>query len=201
MRLRASAVLLAACSSVLVSACTTERSTSPQRTATEELLISTAADAAAEKLAEGIPTNLKIYLDTNYIGGPDASYAALTIRDRFLRRGVALVMDKALADAVVEVRAGALSTDEHSIYLGTPDFPLPIVSGVTGQTLVVPSLNLFKRAEAKATAKFAATGYDPKTGKLVVATEAQIGSSRKVDWSVLLLFSWTDEDYLPHEMR
>ena len=100
-----------------------------------------------------------------------------------------------LADAVVEVRAGALSTDEHSLFLGTPDFPLPVVSGVTGQTLVIPSLNLFKRAEAKATVKFAATGYDPKTGKLVIATEPQTSNAHKVDWSVLLLFSWTDEDY------
>jgi hypothetical protein len=75
------------------------------------------------------------------------------------------------------------------------------VSGVTGQTLVIPSLNLFKRAEARATAKFAATGYDPKTGKLVVATEAEVSSSRKVDWSVLLLFAWTDEDYLTPEKR
>ena len=181
--------------SLFLAGCTTQRATSPQHTATEALLISTAADRAAEKLAEGIPTNIKVYLDTNYLSGADANYAALSIKDRFLRHGVTLVADKALADAVVEVRAGALSTDEHSLFLGTPDFPLPVVSGVTGQTLVIPSLNLFKRAEAKATVKFAATGYDPKTGKLVIATEPQTSNAHKVDWSVLLLFSWTDEDY------
>ena len=124
--------------SLFLAGCTTQRATSPQRTATEELLISTAADRAAEKLADGIPTNIKVYLDTNYLSGPDANYAALSIKDRFLRHGVTLVADKALADAVVEVRAGALSTDEHSLFLGTPDFPLPVVSGVTGQTLIIP---------------------------------------------------------------
>ena len=51
--------------SLFLAGCTTQRATSPQRTATEELLISTAADRAAEKLADGIPTNIKVYLDTN----------------------------------------------------------------------------------------------------------------------------------------
>ncbi|HXJ02822.1 MAG TPA: DUF6655 family protein [Micropepsaceae bacterium] len=188
------------CLPLLLAACTTQRATSPQRTATEELLISTAADRAAAKLAEGIPTDIKVFLDTANIAGPDAGYAALTIRDCLLRRGVLLVADRTMADAIIEVRSGSLSTDEHSIFLGTPDLPIPGVPGLTGGFLV-PSLNLFKRAEAKATAKFAATGYDPKTGKLVIATDPQFGNSQKIDWSIFLFFSWTDEDYLPPDKR
>jgi hypothetical protein len=114
-----------------------------------------------------------------------------------LRRGIALITDKNSADAVIDVRAGALSTDEHSVYLGTPEFPLPVVSGLTSQPIVIPSLSMFKRAEAKATAKFAATGYDPKTGRLVVVADPQIGNSHKIDWLSLFFISWTNEDYLP----
>jgi hypothetical protein len=166
------------------------------RTATEQLLISTAADRAAEKLAEQIMPNIRAFLETDLIGVPDASYAALAIRDRFLRRGVQLVDDKGMADAVIEVRIGALSTDERSTFIGTPELPIPTVPGYTTSSVLLPAFNLFKRATTRATAKFAATGYDPKTGKLVVATEPQYGYSQKVDWAVLLLFSWTDRDYL-----
>jgi hypothetical protein len=166
------------------------------RTATEQLLVSAAADRAAEKLAEQIMPNIRAFLETDLIGSPDASYASLAIRDRFLRRGVQLVDDKSMADAVIEVRIGALSTDEKSVFLGTPELPLPTLPGYTTSSVLVPALNLFKRATTQATAKFAATGYDPKTGKLVVATEPQYGYSHKVDWAVLLLFAWTNQDYL-----
>jgi hypothetical protein len=101
-----------------------------------------------------------------------------------------------MADAVIEVRIGALSTDESSIYLGTPDIPLPVVPGYTASGVLLPALVLFKRAESEATAKFAATGYDQKTGKLIVTTDPQFGYSHKVDWGVLLFFSWTNADYL-----
>jgi len=171
------------------------------RTATEQLLISTAADRAAAKLAEQIPPNIKAYLDTGYINAPDANYATLAIRDQFLRRGVLVVNDRAAADAIIEIRVGALSTDENSVFLGTPDIPLPLVPGVTAGSVVVPALNLFKRAESKATAKFAATGYDVKTGRIVVATDPQYGYSEKVDWAILLFFSWTNTDYLEQRMR
>jgi hypothetical protein len=198
-RIFASFALLASCG--WLSACTTERATSPLRTASEQLLISTAADRAAEKLAAQIQLmpNIKAFLETDLIDAPDASYAGLAIRDQLLRRGVQLVDDRSMADAVIEVRIGALSTDETSIFLGTPQLPLPTLPGYTTTGVLVPALNVFKRATTQATAKFAATGYDPKTGKLVVTTEPQYGYSHKVDWAVLFVFSWTNQDYLTPE--
>jgi len=166
------------------------------QTATEQLLISTAADRAAEKLAEQLPQNIKAYLELGQIATPDASYAAFAIRDRMLRHGLLLVDDRSMADAVIDVRIGALSTDENSVYVGTPDIPLPVVPGVTASSVLLPALVLFKRAKSEATAKFAATGYDPKTGKLVATTDPQYGYSHKIDWGVLLFFSWTNQDYL-----
>jgi len=183
-------------SSLVLAGCTLDRATSSARTATEELLISTAADRAAEKLAEQIPVNTRIVLSTVSVGTVDERYAAAAIRDRLLRRGVVLVDEKETADAVLEVRAGALSTDEHSLFLGTPQVQLPAVPGVAAAGIPLPSLNLFKRAETKATAKFAATGYETKTGKLIVATDSEFGYAEKVDWVLLFFISWTNADYL-----
>ncbi len=187
---------------LLLSGCVAERGTSPARTATEQLLISTAADRAAEKLAEQIPVNIRVLLDTTYIDAADGGYALLAIKDRFLRRGIALADDRASADAILEVRAGALSTDEKVTSLGTPQLTVPIIPGVAGYNgFPVPAINLFKKADTKAVAKFAATGYDPKTGKLVVATDPQYGYSQKTDWVVLLFFTWTNEDFSENARR
>jgi len=183
-------------SSLLLAGCAAERATSPARTATEELLISSAADRAAEKLAEQIPVGLKVLLGTTSVASVDERYATAAIRDRFMRRGVILVDDKASADMVIEVRTGALSTDERSVSLGTPQIQLPAVPGVASTGIPVPSLSVFRRNQTKATAKFEAIGYDPKTGQLVVATEPQYGHSEKIDWTLLFLLSWTRSDYL-----
>jgi hypothetical protein len=179
--------------------CAAERTTSPARTATEELLISSAADRAAEKLAEQIPAGIKILLGTTSVASIDERYATAAIRDRLMRRGVILVDDKHSADMVIEVRTGALSTDERSVSLGTPQIQLPAVPGVTSTGIPVPSLSVFRRNQTRATAKFEAIGYDPKTGLLVVATEPQYGHSEKIDWTILFLLSWTNADYLETE--
>ena len=186
-------------STLILGGCSVERATSPARTATEELLISSAADRAAEKLAEQVPTNIKVLLGTTSVASVDERYATAAIRDRLLRRGVILVDEKSSADLVVEVRTGALSTDERSVYVGTPPIQLPAVPGVATTGIPLPSLSVFKRSETKATAKFEAIGYDAKTGQLVVATEPQYGHSEKVDWTLLFLLSWTNADFLQEE--
>jgi hypothetical protein len=48
----------------LLAGCTTARSTAPLRTASEQLLISAAADRAAAQLSLGIPKGTRIFVDT-----------------------------------------------------------------------------------------------------------------------------------------
>jgi hypothetical protein len=187
---------LVACLALFLSGCVSERATSPLRTATEELLLSTAADRAAEKLAEQLPADLRAYLDA-YIDAPDGIYATRAIKDRLLRRGIVLTDERSTAEVVIEIRAGALSTDEKTISVGTPQLTVPFIPGLaTTNGFPLPAINLFKKADTRAIAKFAATGYDTRTGKLVVSTEPQYGYSQKTDWVVLLFVSWTDQDFL-----
>jgi hypothetical protein len=109
-----------------VGACTTVRETNPPRTATEELLISTAADRAADRLSPAIPNGTKVFVDATYLDGTDAKYATATMRDRLLKLGAHLVVDRKSADMVVELRAGSLSIDEHSFLIGIPSFAVPV---------------------------------------------------------------------------
>lgn len=178
-----------------VAACTTERASVPQRTATEQLLISTAADRAASELSLSIPKNTKVFIDRQYFQGYDDGYALNAIRTQFLKQGVSVVDDRKNAEAVVTVASGALSTDSKALLIGIPALTLPFFP--IGTSLSVPEIALFKTAQDKGVAKFVATGYDARTGKLIATSDPQYGISHLTNHTVLLFFSWQTGDLLP----
>jgi hypothetical protein len=187
---------LALVMALAVGACTTVRETNPPRTATEELLISTAADRAADRLSPAIPSGTKVFVDAAYLDGTDAKYATATIRDRLLKLGARLVVDRKSADMVVELRAGALSIDEHSFLVGVPSFPVPIPLAGTVQ---FPEIALYKHVERKGIAKFAATGFDANSGSLKDSANAQYGLSHDNDWVLLFFIQWHKDDMRPKD--
>ena len=174
--------------------CTIDRETSPQRTATEQLMLSTAADRAAEQLTFGMPEGTKVFVDSTNFDAYDGKYAIAKIRSRVLESGANLVNEKEQADAILEIRSGALSTDDHTFIVGIPSFQVPIP--FAGE-LTFPELALFKKGAEKGVAKFAAVGYDTKTGKLIHSSDAKYGFSTQTEWVVLLLVSWKNDDFRP----
>jgi hypothetical protein len=177
---------------LLAAGCTTTRNTSPLHSAKEEILIATAADRAAEALAAQVPPNLAGWIDTHGMFVRDDrndAYALAAIEDALLRHGVRLVATRAEADAVILPRAGMLSTYEKGVLFGIPSLPIPLAPG-----LVSPSLALWSQNLAKGNAKFAASVYDAKTGKLIVSTDPAYGFSKEDDGVVLFLFNWDHND-------
>jgi hypothetical protein len=177
---------------LLVAGCTTTRNTSPLHSAKEEILIATAADRAAEALAVQVPPNLAGWIDTSGMFVRDDrndAYALAAIEDALLRHGVRLVATRAEADAVILPRAGMLSTYEKGVLFGIPSLPVPLAPG-----LVSPSLSLWSQNLAKGNAKFAASVYDARTGKLIVSTDPAYGFSKEDDGVVLFLFNWDHND-------
>ena len=185
---------LAAMAALLLAGCTTERRTAPSRTATEQLMISAAADRAAQNLSIAIPVDTKIFVDSAYFDGTDSKYAVAAIRDRLLRRGARLVEKRDQADMIVEIRAGALSIDENSLIVGIPqmDVPIPLAG-----SLGLPEIALFKRDRRQGAAKFAAAGYDAKTGKLISSSASDFGFSQQTEYDALFIISWSTSDVMP----
>jgi hypothetical protein len=180
---------------LLLAGCSAARNSEPPRTATEELLISSAADRAASQISLGIPPGTRVFVDPKYFQGYDQGYALAAIRTQFLKSGLALVDDPKQAQAVVMVSAGALSTDQKSLLIGVPQLQFPFLP--IGNSITVPEIALFKSAEDKGVAKFVATGYDAKTGKLMASTDPTYGFSHQTNHTVVLFFSWTTGDLIP----
>ena len=175
----------------LISGCTTVRTTSPGRSAQEILLITTAADRAADALAAQVPTDLTAFVDPSGFAAQDQAYGLAAINDALLRRGIKLVPDRGKADAVIAPRAGVLSSDERQTFIGIPSLPppVPVATGIT-----MPSLTLYQRSRANGIAKFAASVYDNKTGKLIVSTDPAYGFSSENDGVVLFFITWRRND-------
>lgn len=191
---------LAAIAVVLaLAACTTARDTMPQRSATEQLLISSAADRAVERLPISIPKGAMVFVDAGNFEGYDGKYVVGAVRDRVVRLGGRLAADRGTADTVVEVRAGALSIDEKRTLFGIPSFDIPVP--LAGSGLKTPEVALFKKHNWIGVAKIAATGYDAKGDKFAASWGPEIARAHKTYWTVMLFVSWTTDDLLPEEKR
>ncbi|MGH6827929.1 MAG: DUF6655 family protein [Rhizomicrobium sp.] len=172
--------------------CTTIRATSPTRSAQEMLMITTAADRAAAALAAEIPADLAAYVDPSGFAAEDKAYALATIENALLKRGIRLVSDRQKAQAVIAPRAGVLSTDEKQSFIGIPALPAP--TPASGAVVALPSLSLYRENVVNGIAKFAATVYDPRTGRLIVSTDPAFGFSHSTEGVVLFLISWRRND-------
>jgi Family of unknown function (DUF6655) len=173
--------------------CSYIRETQPERTATEQLLISTAADHAIENLDVAFAPGTKVWFDASQFEAYDKGYALGALRTHLLRQGAALVPERKTADAVVEVRAGALAIDNSSNLVGLPAFQVPVpLAGTFG----LPELAVLKRNEQVGIAKLALTVYDAKDGHYVDAVGPAYGLSWKNRWSVLGI-GWTTSNLDP----
>jgi hypothetical protein len=174
--------------------CSTIRETQPPRTATEQLLISAAADRAAGELRLPLAPHTKVYVDaTNFGDNFDVKYALGAIRAGLLRQGLCLV-SKEEADTVLEIRSGALSVNQTAqLWLGVPSFkfPVPFFGAVT-----IPEIPLLKNELQEGIAKFAVAAYGAKDGTLRKLIGPVYGISR-VQKYVVLSVPWTKSDILP----
>lgn len=155
-------------------------------------MISTAADRAAAALAAQIPANITAYVDLSEFSAEDQAYGIATINDALLRHGVRLVSDRSKAEAVIVPRAGVLSTDEKQVLFGLPALPFPTPVGAA--PISTPSISFYRNDTVNGIAKFAASVYDPNTGRLILSTDPAYGFSHASQGVALFLFSWRTDD-------
>jgi hypothetical protein len=179
--------------------CITDRVTNPPRTATEQLLVSSAADRAADQLRVMLPRGTRIFIDVhNFTGanGDDAKYAAASIEDRLLLQGLAVMADPKQADVIVALRAGALATNSHKVLIGIPSLPIPIPFAA-GTVLQTPEFAFFSWDAQKGIAKFAATSYGAHDGALRSSTGSVIGVAKHNRKIILFIFGSTRNNLEP----
>jgi hypothetical protein len=147
--------------------CGTTKWSDSARTATEQLLISTAVDRAIEQIDFTPLAGKNVYFDPQYLEGiVDKNYVISTMRQHMLAQHCILNPDKQTADFTIEARAGAVGTNHHDVLLGVPALSLP-TGALTGVPSAIPEIPFAKSTDQKGVAKIACFAYSNTNGQAV----------------------------------
>lgn len=153
---RLSALCVFALGVSMAGGCTSTKQSNTARTATEQLLISNAVDQSLNKVDFAPLAGSAVFVEEKYIDCTDKGYVIGSIRHKLLQAGATLAAKPEEADAIMEVRSGAVGTDVTSSYLGVPGFTAPGMIGI-------PDIKLITRDSQKAVAKLGIVVYSAKS--------------------------------------
>jgi hypothetical protein len=180
----------------LLAGCVTNNNTNPPRSATEQLLLSTAADRALQSADLAAFAGKKVFLDTAYFDSYDSKYVIGTIRDALNRAGAFLEDNVTNSDIIVEARSGALSIDNSDLLFGIPNMAVPIpLAG----SLAIPELAFYKSGKQFSTAKIALLAFAKESGAHVYSSGPLDGRSYDKHFK-LLFISWIRTD-IPEKQK
>jgi len=171
--------------------CRTERESTPPRTATEQLLLSTAAARALGGQDFSWLAGKKVFVEDKYFESYDKGYAVGLIREHLSARGALLVKTDEKADLIVEIRSGVLSMDNVATLVGLPSMALPVP--LTGGPMQTPEIVLYKRTRTDTLAKFMLFAYERVSGRYFQSAGPMLGRSHLWLYKVLFV-SWRRTD-------
>ena len=182
---------------VALAACASTSETFPSRTATEQLLIARAADKAVEGLTLPMPLGSRIFVDDAFFRAENSAYAVSSIRNALSDAGYALANDRGTADAIFELRAGAMSLEQMRRVVGLPEMRIPINENLNVVSL--PELSVYSRRDRMGVAEFSGFLYDARTGAPLGAVSPMIGRYRIRSHKALMVVSWGQTSANPGE--
>ena len=146
--------------------CGTTRWTDTSRTATEQLLLSSAIDTAINNIDFSPLAGKDVYFDATYLNGiTDEKYVVSSLRQHMLAYGCSLKETRAEAEYVIEARAGVVGTNRHDLMLGIPSFNLPTT--IPGVPSAIPEVPFAKSTSQKGVAKIAVFARHRESGVAV----------------------------------
>jgi hypothetical protein len=110
------------CLAILATGCATIRTTDPPHTATEQFLLTGAAQAAVEQLSADALRDRIVFIDTTYLTtawqtAPELSFMIGEFRARLLKGGARLAPTRDKAQIVLEVRSNGVGIDRLEFLL------------------------------------------------------------------------------------
>jgi hypothetical protein len=174
----------------VVAGCATQRVTNPERTATEQFLLSKAVTEAVEPLSFDVLHSRKVYIDDRFFGASEKALALGEVRAKLLLSGVQVAPDAQEAEIILEVRSAGIGIDRYDSIIGIPSFGAP--SSVTSAAasvplvgIVTPELAILKESKQISFASIAYVAYWANTGEVVASAGPSLGTAWRDDWWIL----------------
>jgi len=183
----------------LATGCTGEiRESTSARTATEQLLISSAAERAVKKFREAGPLvrGKRIAIDDSRFNSIDKPYVMSALRNYLSGKGATLIAKggeniknakgkevKVTPELVVEIRSATLGIKDASMGFGLPPLPLPVPN--SNLTTKTPGLYFIFRDKQEGWAKFQFWLYEPSKRRYLVQSKDLWGHSYYSLWTFI----------------
>lgn len=172
------------------SGCATERVTNPERTATEQFLLSEAAIEAVAPLSFAVLHGRQVYVDDRYFAASEKEFVLGELRAKLLLAGVQLAIDLRDAEIVVEVRSAGVGIDRYDSLIGIPAIgttasTTSAAAGVPVAGIVTPEVAIFKETKQISFASVAYVAYWVDTGEVIASSGPSVGRAYRSDWWVL----------------
>ena len=206
---RLTVVLLAI--ALTATGCATIRTTDPQHTATEQFLLSSAAQSAVDQVSADTLRDRIVYIDTTYLTStwqtaPEFSFLIGQFRARLLEGGARLADKREEAQIIVEVRSGGVGIDRLEFLLGIPPVNLPsgaggVAAAGSAAALITPELAILKSTRQYSFASVAFVAYWADTGELLTSSGPFTGKRFREDWWIFGTGPRTVGDIPPTERR
>jgi hypothetical protein len=182
---------------LFVAGCASQLQTNPARSATEQLLLSTAADHALVTANFNMFAGRTVFVDFTYYDSYDPKYVEGEIRDALFRSGALLMTDAKDADVIIEARSGAYSIDNNTSFFGIPNISIPIP--LAPLPLTIPEVAFYKNETQKSYAKFALVAYANKSRAHIYSSGPLDGNSHNT-YKKILFISWWNTD-IPEKQK
>lgn len=143
----------------LFSGCAVTSKSNTARTASEQVLLSSAIDRSLSNVSFRQVANRSVFVDDKYLDSVDKGYLVGSVRHKVLAAGGRLVGEAPASDIVLELRSGGVGTDMEQSFIGIPSI------GVPGLPIELPEIKLISKDTQKGTAKIGIVAYNPKTGE------------------------------------
>jgi hypothetical protein len=172
---------------IVLCGCATQRVTNPERTATEQFLLSQAVTEAIGPLSFDVLHGRRVYIDDRYFGAPEKAFVLGELRARLLLAGVQIAQTEPLAEIVLEVRSAGIGIDRYDSLLGIPSLgatgsTTSAASGVPTTGIITPELAIVKETKQVSFASIAYVAYWVDTGEVAASSGPFVGRAYRDDW-------------------
>lgn len=195
---------------LLGSGCATIRTTDPQHTATEQFLLSSAAQSAVDQVSADTLRDRIVFIDTTYLTtawqtAPELSYLIGQFRSKLLEGGARLADKREEAQIILELRSGGVGIDRLEYLLGIPSVGLSSLGAASAAAsavpLITPELAILKSTRQYSFASVAFVAYWADTGELLTSAGPFVGKRYREDWWIFGTGPRTVGDIPPTERR
>ncbi|MDO5553042.1 MAG: hypothetical protein Q4G68_04720 [Planctomycetia bacterium] len=146
--------------------CGTTKWSDTSRTATEQLLITSAMEDVIDEFDFYPLTGRRVYINKEGVNCTDSHYLFSILHQQLAANGVLVQEKKDEADYILEIAPGAVGTNRYDLMYGVPETKVPSIIPVGGGSSI-PEISIIKRTDQKAQVKLMMWAYNRASGAII----------------------------------